>query len=158
MKTLFLPTLIAVLVGAALPASAGAADASPTAMAPTTLDALPWNAPWAQLAPREKDVVRSSYESLGEADEPPYPVDGLGPILKPLSDAARNIRAEGRVDAIVEVGPDGRARSVSVFRSPEPNLFTPLVTGLLLRQAYKPALCKGQPCAMPFALRVDIRR
>ena len=117
---------------------------------------LPYDARYAQLSPAQKEVVRAHYEALSPDDEPPYPVNGVGTLMRPLLQSARHIHMNGRVDAIADVGPDGTVRSVSLYQSPDPVVITPLVTQLLMLQKFKPGLCKGTPCAMPFALRVDL--
>jgi hypothetical protein len=162
MKNSTIALAIAALLGASgIAAAAVAADSSGVIVKPDparfdVLDTLPSDQGWPALSASQKDAVRGIYESLGDGDEPPYPAKGVGAILKPLHDAARQIRLDGWIDAIVEVDASGHAKSVSVFHSPEPKLITPLVTGLLMREAYKPGLCKGQPCTMPFALRVNL--
>ena len=137
-------------------AAALLALATSTAAAEAGLTSLPYGAPYDRLTATEKDVVRSLYEALPADDEPPYPVDGIGGVLKPLLYTAHHIRMDGWVDAIADVGPDGVVRSVSVYRSPDPVVITPTMTQLLMLQKFKPGKCHGEPCAMSFALRVNL--
>ena len=132
----------------ALAAPAGAADAG--------LKSLPYDLRYAQLSPAQQEIIRSRYEGLPADDEPPYPVDGIGTLLRPLLQSARRIHMDGWVDAIAEVGPDGAVRSVALYQSPDPVIISPLVTSLLASQKFKPGLCKGTPCTMSFALRLDL--
>jgi hypothetical protein len=122
---------------------------------PGEIGPLPYDARYEQLTPAERDVVRSAYESLAAEDEPPYPAAGMGALLRPLLQASHTMYVDGEVDALVEVGPDGVPRSVEVYRSPEP-MFTKVVAVVLMGASYKPALCKGVPCAMKFPLRVKL--
>ena len=121
-----------------------------------SLASLPRSTNYDQLTPAQKDLVRSSYDALPADDEPPYPVGGMGSLLRPLLYSAHHIQMDGWVDAIADVGPDGVVRSVSVYKSPDPVVITPTMTQLLMLQKFKPGKCKGAPCAMPFALRVNL--
>jgi outer membrane biosynthesis protein TonB len=124
---------------------------------PDEIGPLPYDARYAQLTPAEREVVRSAYQAMPEGDEPPYPADGIGALLRPLLKAAHTMYIEGPVDALVEIGPDGAARSVEVYSSPEP-MFTKVVVSVLMGASYKPAVCKGVPCTMQFPLRVKLPR
>jgi hypothetical protein len=130
--------------------------ATPAAAAGGGIKSLPYDLHYAQLSPAQQDIVRSRYESLSAEDEPPYPVDGMGALLRPLLESARRMRMDGWIDAIADVDADGTVRSVALYKSPDPVIITPLVTRLLVAQKFKPGLCKGAPCAMPFALRLDL--
>jgi hypothetical protein len=136
--------------------AAALAALTSSAAAGAELSSLPYDLRYEQLSPAQQEVVRSRYDALSAGDEPPYPADGIGAILRPLQQAAGRIHMNGRVDAIADVGPDGTVRSVSLYQSPDPVVITPAVTQLLMLQKFKPGLCKGVPCAMPFALRVDL--
>ena len=120
------------------------------------LASLPRSVSYEQLTPAQKDIVRSGYEALPAEDEPPYPIGGTGSLLRPLLYSAHHIHMTGWVDAIAEVGPDGVVRSVSLYKSPDPVVITPTLTQLLMLQKFKPGTCKGSPCAMSFALRVNL--
>ena len=122
----------------------------------TGLASLPYKASYDRLTPAQKDIVRESYDALPAEDEPPYPIDGIGALLRPLFYSSSHIHMNGRVDAIADVGADGVVRSVTLYQSPDPVVITPTVTQLLMLQKFKPGMCHGKPCAMPFALRVDL--
>jgi hypothetical protein len=116
---------------------------------------LPYDARYGDLSPAERDLVRSAYDAMPADDEPPYPAQGMGALMRPLVHAAHEMYIDGTIDALVEVGPDGAPRSVAVYRSPEP-IFTKVVASVLMGASYKPALCKGVPCTMQFPLRVTL--
>jgi TonB family protein len=120
---------------------------------------LPFNKRYAELTAEEQDYLKSQYERMGPADEPPFPVDGLGPIYKALDIGQRKLRLgiEGPMTLFVDVNSKGRATSVSVHQSPDEEL-TRLAAAIVMLQAYKPALCDGAPCAMQFPLRVTFTR
>ena len=116
--------------------------------------AIPFDKRYDQLTPEQRDVLRSDYEALGATDETPFPADGLKPLVTPMMRLAERSSISGKFVAGVEVGPDGRPRSIEVFKSPDPAM-TELARAQLAEQQYKPASCKGQPCVMTYVLRLD---
>jgi hypothetical protein len=105
-----------------------------------------------ELSPHDKEIVHGWYEYIAPGDEPPFPVDGLGPIYKAIN-KGRNIApvAHGDLFVAVTVGPDGKARDVQVFKSPGHDI-TRFVSEVLLLTRYKPAICSGKKCQMQFPL------
>jgi hypothetical protein len=116
--------------------------------------AIPFDKTWAELTPQQKDIVRDDYESLGPDDEPPFPLHGLREAVTPLVRQAVTQGAQGKLVASVIVDSEGHGRDVSVYKTPGPDMTT-LVARLLAAEQYKPASCKGQPCSMPFVLRLE---
>jgi hypothetical protein len=141
--------ILACAAGLSLPA--GALAGTP----PAGIAGFPPDATYDRLTPAQKEVLRARYEAMPEGDEPPYPAEGIGPLLRPLLDSAARMHMDGWIDAIVDVDSQGKATAVSVYQSPDP-LLTKLVAALMMEQRYKPGRCKGTPCAMPFSLRLDL--
>jgi hypothetical protein len=116
--------------------------------------AVPFDKTYAQMSAEQKAVLAQDYESLAPGDEPPYPALGLGHVSSYMVRFAEMTDVTGPLVATVEVSPEGKARNVAVYRSPDPRL-TSMVTTLLANESYKPGKCGGAPCAMSYVMRVD---
>jgi len=114
---------------------------------------LPLNKRYGELSAEQQAYVRAQYESMGPNDEPPFPLDGLGPIYKMIADGQQSFLVTGSMSLAVEISGQGEATSVSVLQSPDPEL-TKFVASVLMFQKYKPALCNGTPCTMQFPFRI----
>jgi hypothetical protein len=115
------------------------------------------NRTYDELTPEDKAIVHGWYEYVAPGDEPPFPIDGLGPIYKAI-DRGRNIApGQGDLYLAVTVGPDGKAREVQVLKSPGTDI-SEFVASILLLTKYKPAICDGQKCQMQFPLYVTLKQ
>ena len=99
--------------------------------------------------------MKSQYDKMGDNDEPPFPLNGLRSIYKPVADAQQRLNAKGHLSMYVDVDSQGKPVSVSVFESPDPQM-TKIAAAVLMLQDYKPAICNGQPCRMQFPFRIDL--
>jgi len=110
---------------------------------------------YADLAADEQALVRSKYPALAAGDEPPYPKDGLTPVIRVM--VHRQDRPDpGRVDVGVRVDPEGRAQSVAVYATPDPET-AKVVAYALMGSDYKPAKCAGQACAGEYRFDFEFR-
>lgn len=121
-----------------------------------THDAAPYMPPdatWAQITAEKKYFYKAGFPALEEGDEPPYPVDGTRALFNVILEAAGYFgRTVGELRLYVLVGPDGRAISATTIGSPRPEV-TQVAATAAMAQRYKPAVCRGQPCAMVYPLR-----
>ncbi|WP_167086000.1 MORN repeat-containing protein [Massilia frigida] len=111
----------------------------------------PYGASWEQLTEEQRRAFRSRYALLDESDEPPYPLGGIGSVLRSIH-AVTNAQGEavpGLLSMIVIVDSEGNAQSVKTFASPTPEL-SALATLVAMKEKYKPARCSGKPCTMAF--------
>jgi Zn-dependent M32 family carboxypeptidase len=118
---------------------------------------IPLDKKFDQLTPEEMTALRAMYQSLPEDYEPPFPVEGLQPIFNNLKKAQHLLQARGKLLMAVTVGPDGKATKVEDYggvRNPEMSEFA---QSLLLLTKYKPAMCKGSPCAMQFPFVLQLK-
>jgi hypothetical protein len=115
---------------------------------------IPINKRYAELTPEQKTVLASYYESMGPEDEPPFPEDGTGVIIKPLVKAQHKLLVTGPLRLIVDVSPEGDATSVKAIGSPSPEM-TRFAASVLLLTKFKPALCAGVPCAQQYVFYLD---
>lgn len=118
---------------------------------------IPLDKRYAELTVEQQRLFKSQYEEMDADDEPPFPAEGLRRIYQRIGDAQQKLGVFGPLSAAVQVDSAGQATSVQVFRSPDPGM-TQVVAMILMLEAYKPARCAGQPCAMQFPVRLDFDR
>lgn len=115
---------------------------------------LPFDKSYGELTAEQQAIVKQDYKALEEGDEPPYPVRGLAPIYAWIKKAQAKVLIEGDLRLDVLIGKDGKPLSVSILRTPNPEIakFAALVVS---KELYKPAVCHGAPCEMiyPFNMR-----
>ena len=114
---------------------------------------IPVDKKYAELTAEQQGWLKSQYEDMAAEDEPPFPANGMAPIYKAVAVAQQRYPARGPLTLYVDVNSQGEATAVSVFESPDPQLAKAVATILMLEK-YKPAVCKGAPCAMQFPFRV----
>jgi hypothetical protein len=115
---------------------------------------VPFDKTWAQLDAAQKAAVDADYETMPAGDEPPFPKYGLGHLVEPANKLFQNQSWDTPFVAAVSVGPDGAAREIKVFRSPDPRV-TKVLAALLVKEPFKPAVCGGQACVRDFVLRLE---
>jgi hypothetical protein len=120
--------------------------------------AVPINRTYAQLRPEHRQVLHNFYERIEPGDEPPFPADGLKPLMLALWNAQSRYLAKGNLTVVADVDVTGTVTKVDAYEAPDPEL-TKLVASILLLTKFKPATCKGVPCRMqyPFALKLDVQ-
>jgi hypothetical protein len=118
---------------------------------------LPIDKTYEQFTPEEKAELRAMYPQLKPDDEPPYPLEGMKPIFSALKQAQHVLQARGELNMVVTVGPDGKAIKVEDFGGVYNAKMTELAQQVLLLTKYKPALCDGTPCAMPFPFQLKLK-
>jgi hypothetical protein len=110
-----------------------------------------------ELTAAERARVANWYPALAPGDEPPYPVKGPAEFYRAVARVVGTMQAEGNITVYVQVGTDGKARSVKALglTDPEARKMVATMAGLV---QYKPAVCAGQPCEMvyPYRLRLGL--
>jgi hypothetical protein len=121
---------------------------------------LPLNRTYAQLTPEQKARFHSLYVSIAPGDEPPYPEQGLKPIVSAIYKAQEMLLARGQLRFIVTVGPDGKGKKVEAFGDCDRPDMTRFTSQVLLLTRFKPAVCGGVPCMMefPFNLQLKVKK
>lgn len=120
--------------------------------------ALPYDKRYGELTSEQQRMFRSRYVEMAEGDEPPFPQDGLGPMYTAIAKANELAGAAvGKLEMDVFVDETGRATKVELIKSPDPRLSKYVATIAMLTQ-FKPALCKGKPCAMGFPISIVFTR
>lgn len=109
-----------------------------------------------------KQRVRDQYEDLAPGDEPPWPLEGMTALNDALFEIIPVVQAEGTLFAAVEINERGEATSVSFHSLPTSRTgateaeMQQLYALPLIKTRYKPALCKGTPCAMALPITQEI--
>jgi hypothetical protein len=117
---------------------------------------IPINRRWHELTPEEQAIVRSAYETMAAGDEPPFPADGLKPLLDAIRQAERHLLVAGKLLLVATVDSKGEAQTVKVLASPD-NAMTQFVAKVLIATKFKPAVCGGQPCCMDYLVELQFR-
>ena len=117
---------------------------------------IPFDKPWDQLTLAQQNLVKSRYEGMSDGDEPPFPLQGLRALYGPITQGQQRLLVTGDFEAQVEIDKEGIVSKVAVLRSPSPQV-TKVIANILLLTKFKPALCEGQPCAMPFPVNLSFK-
>ena len=119
---------------------------------------IPFDKGYAEMTPAQQARVRAHYALLEDGDEPPYPVGGVQQYFKWVSQTGEKLDAPtGRLRLLVQVDSSGKASSVSLFETPDPKLGE-VATAMLMQASYKPAICRGKPCAMAYPFELMMTR
>jgi hypothetical protein len=114
---------------------------------------VPAEKTYAEFTVDERRTVKTAYGPMAADDEPPYPAKGLRPIYTMISQGQQRARVEGDLFMIVQVGADGKGKTVTVVSSPSADM-TKFAAHVVMQAQYKPAVCDGKPCEMPFPFRI----
>ncbi len=116
---------------------------------------VPIDKSYAELSPEQQGMVKANYGNLGASDEPPYPLNGLKSISQRIANADVSASVDGELVMQVDVSSSGDATTVTTVHSPNANIAR-VAAIALQREKYKPGICHGQPCAMPFVYHVEL--
>jgi len=119
--------------------------------------ALPINRTYKELSESERAELRSNYEAMAATDEPPFPANGLKPIIVAIQKAQTRVMARGELRLIVTVGSDGKAKEVSAYGTVDDPKMTKFAASVLMVTQYKAAVCGGIRCTMQFPFHLKLR-
>ncbi|WP_295639433.1 hypothetical protein [uncultured Methylibium sp.] len=114
---------------------------------------VPINRRYGELTDAQKAIVKSRYEAMHPLDEPPFPANGLEPVFQAVRKLQSKLLAQGELTIFIDVDATGQASGASIIKSPDPQLAV-AVAKVLMVTPYKPAVCRGQPCAMGYPFRM----
>lgn len=118
---------------------------------------VPLDKSYAQMTEQQRAVIKARYPLMDEADEPPYPINGMVQIQRGIYEAGRWNDGLGELRLIVQIDSEGKAQSVSTYASPDPKM-AKIIAELFMLSKYKPASCAGKPCAMAFPYQLNFVR
>jgi len=117
---------------------------------------IPFDKSYGQLTAAQQNRFKLFYVALGEGDEPPFPMQGLGALYRPVTQAQQKLLVSGEFRADAEIDKEGNVVSVAVLQSPNEQV-TRFMANVLLLTKFKPALCHAQPCSMGFPVKVSFK-
>ena len=122
-----------------------------------TSSTIPLRKPYSLMNETETAAVRSLYIDMGHSDEPPFPKNGLEPLVRLLHQAQSKLLVAGDLYLIADVNAEGDVSAVTAYGSPSPEM-TKFAASALVLEKFKPALCKSVPCSQkfPFALKFAV--
>jgi hypothetical protein len=151
------------LVGLGIAPSALAADYVLRQVQPSTgsnvrkvllRSAIPFDKSWSQLSPAEQQVVRDNYDGLPVDAEPPFPLDGLIPVIREM-ERIEKYADTGTLLIVVDVDAAGEATDGRTLATPDSAMASALLR-VAMQMKYKPGRKDGQPAAMKFPLRFEV--
>lgn len=116
---------------------------------------VPMNKAYADLTLEQKKLVKSRYEKMDEADEPPYPLKGVKDLYRVIAKGQDALHLQGDLILFAEINEEGKPTSVGVVKSPDARM-SQLVAMELMNEQFKPAICKGQACKMNYPLHITL--
>lgn len=93
---------------------------------------------------------------MRDHDEPPFPRDGLRPVLNAVWQGQQRALATGDLVLMATVNGRGEVEEVKAYGAADPALVD-FASRVLLQTPFKPALCAGVPCRMDFPLNLSLR-
>jgi hypothetical protein len=118
---------------------------------------VPINKRYAEFTPEEKARLMRDYWQLKPGDEPPFPADGLMPVLRAVQLAYEKslLQAHGPLVLSVEVDENGHPNGFVVRESPDP-FITEAAAVALMAQTFKPGTINGKPSVMRYAFHIEL--
>ncbi|MFN0185394.1 MAG: hypothetical protein ACKVQR_16400 [Aquabacterium sp.] len=110
--------------------------------------------PYQALSATERAQLHDQYERMDAGDEPPYPLAGMAPLMDGMSRAQSKVPVRGWLRLVADVNASGKVVNVAAYGT-APKPMAEFGAKLLAMTAFKPAVCKGRPCAMQFPLELD---
>lgn len=121
---------------------------------PTSYSNIPFDKTYEQLTPEQKAILRVRYVNMPATDDPPFPLEGLGPLSRIMVKAQDYALAKGMLEIYVTVDEKGNADRAEIVRAPTPELGKFAANALLLTK-FRPGYCSGKPCAMQYAMEMS---
>ncbi|GAB4120140.1 MAG: hypothetical protein Fur0014_20610 [Rubrivivax sp.] len=104
---------------------------------------------WAELSDEDRAAVQKIQDpALGPGDEPPYPKNGLRPLMERFHRVRGPKNVPLRVD--FQIGPLGQIEAVAIEGPGVPRDFASKVLTMMQNSGYKPGLCRERLCSRPF--------
>jgi hypothetical protein len=113
---------------------------------------VPINRRYEELTSEQRSLVRSDYVQLAPRDEPPYPAEGMAPLLRAVAKVQDQDFESGLLHLAVRVDASGHPLGIAVLASPNHSMEQAVALALLETQ-YKPGMCDGKPCDSDFSFK-----
>jgi hypothetical protein len=102
-----------------------------------------------QLTPVQRDVIRSWYKGMSQADEPPYPLHGPAWLNSLLRSLAKSRQVTGELAMALSVNEFGVVTEANVLRTPN-EAFRRHAMSLVRGVRFSPGLCGSLPCKLQY--------
>jgi hypothetical protein len=118
----------------------------------------PLDKKYGEMNDKEKSGIRARYgAALATGDEPPFPINGMKPIVTQLAQAGARSQQVGNLEFIVNVAANGAPVSVTMFKSTSEKM-TKFLNAMFMQQRFKPAVCGGVACPMAFYYATNLTK
>jgi len=117
---------------------------------------IPLDRRWDEMTEEQKKSVKDLYEKMEPGDEPPFPADGMGPVMELVRKGQAKLLINEDVNMVATVGTAGDVLTVKAMGSPDPDM-TRFLAAILYRTKFKPAVCGGRSCQMDFPFHFAFR-
>lgn len=114
---------------------------------------IPLDKTYEELNESELATVRSPYEGLSPAEDPPFPAEGMRNIAEKIYEAQKKLNVRGELFVVANIDAEGNVKGISVYSSPDKKM-TQFAALLLMETKFKPGSCSGNPCDMEYLLNV----
>ncbi|MFT5571866.1 MAG: hypothetical protein ACI9FR_000787 [Cryomorphaceae bacterium] len=114
---------------------------------------IPFNKSYVELSNDQQSVFKAQYQNLSVDAQPPFPVEGLGAIYRPILKKNKSLENTGVLSLAVLVDEKGRVDSVSVVETTSPEL-EQFAVEALAGVEFEPAVCDGATCSMEFPVKI----
>ena len=122
---------------------------------------VPFTKRYADLSTEQQEIYKRIYvwlsgESLKKDQTPPYPLEGLEAIYKPIIRKNLLVAKNETLFFIADINKEGEAEQVTIYSSPNRE-FNDFVNTVMFSTKFDPGTCDGEPCAMKFPFEIDLR-
>ncbi len=118
---------------------------------------VPFDRAWAELSAEQRELVKSDYDGLALADEPPFPQSGLAPIFRLLVRGTLTKKVEeGTVQVVATVDREGVVQDLRFYKTPG-KVTTSIVADALLKTHFKPGIKNGSAIATEYWFETEMR-
>lgn len=105
---------------------------------------------------QEKQAFKDLYQPMLPDDEPPFPAQGMQPVIKMLARAIAQLNIEGDVTLHITVSPEGEATQFRIYQTSSQKA-AETVAYVFTQTKFKPGLCDGKPCQMDFPFYTSLK-
>lgn len=108
---------------------------------------------WSGLGDEDRAAIKKVQDpALGPGDEPPYPKNGLRPLIERFHRVRGPVNQPLRVD--FQIGPLGQIEAVAIEGAGVPRDFAGKVLTMMQNSGYKPGLCGEKVCSRPITFEI----
>jgi hypothetical protein len=115
---------------------------------------VPFNKGFQSLTSEQQNLVKATFDNLGNNDTPPFPTSGLGAVYKPLINANQAFGNDKGLSVTAKVNSAGYVNGVTVHNNSNVQLVN-YIQRRLQNTKFEPAKCNGIACDMDFPIEIS---